>query len=304
MKRLIAALFLWSSTVQAQDMTPDICKTSVQPLEAALSVWVPSPTVDGVGRCTSLDVVLFEDETMALRADRIYWRIEGAERWIEQQLPPTRIEIELEGIRAEAQTGDVVLDYLLKTQSKSKPIFGSLVVDWDSTSNRLVLEDAYLDFGTLGHVEITGAASGVDLTSPTSIRTSGLSAVLERLNINIETTGLFEAYALVPLGTEVLRGEADPARAAAIIKAHRIDDIRALDNPLFDEYSKDALIRLVAEMPNPNGTLDFAFRSDEGLSLFLLGSTLWGNRFDGEGDPLAILSNSDIAIAWTTLNKP
>ena len=106
------------------------------------------------------------------------------------------------------------------------------------------------------------------------------------------------------MGTLVLRGEADPARAVAIIKSHRISDIAVLDPDLIDENSKDALIRLAEEMPNPNGELNLSISSVDGISLLLLGSTFLGRNFEGIEDALSIFTSTDLKIDWTALSKP
>ncbi len=304
MKRLIAALCLWSSAALAQDITPAQCRASVEPLEDALGVSIPSPTVDALGRCTSLAAVFFENETMSLRADRVYWRLAEVERWTEDRLPPTWIELSAEGIWPENKTGDAVLDYLLNVQNKRTGIFAELVLDWDEDTEELAFEAAFLDFGPLGHIEASAKLIGTNLSDQSSIQLSALTAALSEFDLKIETTGLFESYALVPLGTLVLRGEADPARAAAIIKSHRIDDIREFDRPSIDQPSKDALVALVEEMPNPNGVFDLSLRANEGLDLLLLGSTFFGNRFGDVPELLSVFDSSDITFNWTSLSKP
>ena len=304
MKQFLWAFALLAGTAQAQEMTIETCRGSVATLKEVVDIPSVSPTVDPIGRCTAVDVVLYQDENLKLRADWLYWRLDGTERWINERLPPTRIEMSAEGIRTETKTGDVVLDYLLSVQSKRAGIFADVIVEWHEDESELVLETAYLDFGGLGHVELSGRVAGVNLSNRLTMRASALTAALTSLDLTVETTGLFESYALIPLGTLVLRGEADPARAVAIIKSHRISDIAVLDPDLIDENSKDALIRLAEEMPNPNGELNLSISSVDGISLLLLGSTFLGRNFEGIEDALSIFTSTDLKIDWTALSKP
>ena len=304
MKRLIAALLMLAGSANAQNMTPEMCSGSVAPLTRFAGLPSVSSTVAADGRCTALDVVLYQDETQTLRADRVYWRLEGADRWIEDGLPPTRIEISAEGIWPEFKTGDVVLDYLLRVQNKRSGISAELVVEWDEDEDDLLLEAAFLDFGPLGYIDASAKVTGVDLGSRFALRASALIGKLTELDIKVQSTGLFENYALLPLGTLVLRGEADPARAAAIIKAHRIDDIRALESRALSEESKDALVELVEELPNPDGILEISLRSEDGLGARSLGPAFLTGKLATFSDAINALSDSDIAINWTSLSKP
>jgi len=304
MKRLIAALLMLAGSASAQNMTPELCTESVAPLTTFADLPSVSSSVAADGRCTALDVVLYQDEAQTLRADRVYWRLEDADRWIDDGLPPTRIEISAEGIWPEFKTGDVVLDYLLRVQNKRSGLSAELVLDWDEDEDDLLLEAAFLDFGPLGYIDASAKVTGVDLGSRFALRTSALTGKLIELDIKVQSTGLFENYALLPLGTLVLRGEADPARATAIIKSHAIDDIRALDSPILTEQSKDALVALVEELPNPNGIFELSLRSEDGLGARSLGPAFLAGRLDTIADILDALSESDIAINWTSLSKP
>jgi len=218
--------------------------------------------------------------------------------------PPTRIDISAEGIWPEFKTGDVVLDYLLRVQNKRSGISVELVLEWDEDEDDLLVEAVFLDFGPLGYIDASAKVTGVDLGSRFALRASALTGKLTELDIKVQSTGLFENYALLPLGTLVLRGEAYPARTTAIIKSHVIDDIRALDSPSLNEQSKDALVALLEELPNPNGIFELSLRSEDGLGARSLGPAFLTGKLDTFSDAINALSDSDIAINWTSLSKP
>lgn len=81
----------------------------------------------------------------------------------------------------------------------------------------------------------------------------------------METHGLFEDYLLMALGSALLPPEGDREAAVRGVRADLSERIDDLPSKSVSKNSKAALRAMVAELPNPSGTLALSLRADPGI---------------------------------------
>jgi hypothetical protein len=94
---------------------------------------------------------------------------------------------------------------------------------------------------------------------------SAAGFALTDANLSVTSHGLFESYMLLALGAAVLPYEGDMEAAVTDLKVDAARALADLPGATFAPATKEALIQLIAAMPNPRGRLDVAFRADPGF---------------------------------------
>jgi len=301
MKRLLLALMLCAGQISAQEMTVETCKATAAAVFEFAGLEVGSPTLASDGDCLLLDQVVFDDDTLLFRVDQLRWSASDVGRFLDEGLPPTALNVEFDGLRPVIETGDVVLDYIMAVQRNRGGIDGTLDLVWDQAADALMLNQFDLNFGSLGHVKVSGQIDHVNLQDIGALQTSFGSAGVTRLAAEVRTTGLFEEYLLVSLGHIVLRDEADPARATAIIKNHTIAAIKDIQSEALAADSKEALVAVVETLPNPNGTLRLSATSEAGLGMAQVTPTFVFGVPANADNALEYLPDLKLSVDWTPL---
>ena len=271
MRGLICALALTlASPVAAQDrMTPDLCNRSVAALASMAETAagdVPPANVDTAGWCVIEGAILPIDSATTLKLDRLRWRAGDLARFVNDGLPPRSLEVEARGIHVVPQTGDPVFDYLLGVQMAQGGIDLSAGLRWDGVQRTLMVDQLSVDLGDAGSVAVSARVDGVDLTDRGTIQTSAGSAGLRTLSLTATFAGWFEAYALLPLGTNLL-DSAGPPPAEQVAALIRITTglVNALPGTTVNASSKAALIAFLETLPTPRGQLRVQVAAEPGL---------------------------------------
>lgn len=272
------------------------CAAAWERLTAVMAVPITADPVtsDGEGWCAVANVGFDSGRayTPVASADQIRWRAEGIGRFLADLTPPTALDVQISGLRRTVATGDPLLDYLMRVQQGPLATDAQLALRWDAASGVLSLAQFALDFPGDNAVSMTAQIADIDLSSLEAAATSLMSSArLTSLTSEVRSNGLFESAMLMPLGTMLLLGSADPAAEVAALKELAQTEIAALPETVFSTSSRAALLALIDAMPNPAGTLGLRMTSLTGLdatrlmplvtkSTPLVDDALWA-AFDG-----------------------
>jgi hypothetical protein len=216
-----------------------------------------------------------------------------------ENLSPGTYRIDVEGLRIVVQTGQAQLDWVYAAQSRRNKIDAELVMAWDASGKTFRVEAFNIDFPGDNLVEFSALANGVDLSSTGAVQMSATSFALTEADLRIQTQGLFEWHLLVPLGTYVLPYEGDMDAAVAGLQAEATAAVAELPDATVPKASKEALAALIAELPNPSGTVTLSFRADPGFGP----ARFLGYAANGVPDSLQeaepLMDGVTVGIGWT-----
>lgn len=88
---------------------------------------------------------------------------------------------------------------------------------------------------------------------------------IARVQMKLTSTGLFEAYALMPLAGGLLAGSDDPEARVDELKSAAIESVESAPAAQLPRASKDALQALISDLPHPRGTVDYLLTAEPGL---------------------------------------
>jgi hypothetical protein len=213
-------------------------------------------------------------------------------------LPLTALNLSLGDIRLTPQIPDATTTWLLDHQSAR----AGIKLDLDATSSDKVwrLNGLKIDFPGDNQLEMTAGVSGLDLSSRTEAIASLGWARLNALDLSFQMDGFFETYLLMPLGSVLLSGAANPDQRVSQLKAEAVTLIDALPAGSVDAASKSALKDLLADLPNPKGKLGLKVVSDAGFGAPNLMPLVLNGLGDDPAKTLATLLNGvKIEVTWT-----
>ena len=287
----VVALF-FAGPLAAQECTAELERMSELVARSGMAQMVPLSTAetDGEGRCRLEGLEFRAGRSVVVKADALIWSGEGRERFLRDNLPPLSLELDLTGLRVVPEIGDPVMTYLLDVQSRARPADLSIRVGWDEAENVLEWEKIELRFAGGDYVRYQAIVEDVDLSSMNAIQMSAGSFGITRTVLEVRSQGLFEAYALMPLGMALLHGEADPAARVEELKRRARSEISRLPETIFPPESKSSLANLADDMPAPAGTLRVEMTANPGLG------TARGMQMALRGEDL-----SDLAEIWPLL---
>lgn len=251
----------------AAQQDPALCTRIVDAVSAATGAEIPAASVTAEGAdCVLTDLTIPDDGSygIALTVDRLAWR--GSDLAVlEDLLLPAEIDVVVQGLRIRPRTPDPVFRYLLAAQAGPYGIDATASLRWDSLTNVLRLIALDIDFPGDDALSLTATVTGADLSSHAAMQTSLGNAVLTQMSLDVTMQGLFERYLLIPLGQRLLKGSTTPEQSVAGLKATATDLIAALPDEAAGAESREALTRLVADLPNPRGRVMLSVDAPEGL---------------------------------------
>lgn len=197
--------------------------------------------------------------------DRLRFRGSALGWFADGSTEPEGLEIAFEGLRLVVQTGNAQMDWLFKAQSRPNQINAEAALAWDAVERVLRLEGLSIDFPSENLVEASAEVMGVDLSSTGAMQMSATGFALTQADLRITTHGLFEWYLLMALGPTLLPLEGDMDAAATAIRTDLVTEVVNLPETSVSASSKDALLALIFELPNPSGDLTLSLRAEPGI---------------------------------------
>ncbi len=250
MRCLIALMLLGSQAIGAP-MTQAECKTTAAFATSLLGMSTPAVSVDSDGYCLTLDTAVFQGDAYDLVADRIRWQLKTTS--------PITLDLQVDDLRAVYSGLDVFEDYVRTVQAKREAVDIALKLEWDARAQLLYVETLALDFGPLGAVMASAKMADVDLLDFATIVQGVESWRWIDAEAEITMHGLFERYALKPLGQFVFNVGANPSQAMAVIKTTAVRAIQSVNTDLLPEGSADALSGFIEALPAPDGILRVSY---------------------------------------------
>lgn|GEM_PF-1823800 len=173
--------------------------------------------------------------------------------------------VKIEGLRFFAKTGMANYDYLFQLQSMSDQTAVDLALMWDASAKELRLTRLEVDFPGDNALSATARIGNVDLSSDGAAQMAVTGFAVQEATLGVTSNGLFESVFLLPMGMMLMPQEGDMTVAAEAVRAQGLAGVAALPDTAFSTQTKAALSQLIAEMPNPAGTLALKFQANGGF---------------------------------------
>ncbi len=284
--------------VLAQDADP-ACLASFNALAGVLGI-TRSVTVTQDGWCTVDGVTVGGDApySSVISVDRARWQTDGTLAMADGVRLPTGLRAEIFGLRIGVTTGDPVIDYIFAVQQKPNAINATLDLAWDPVGQVLTLRNLDLDFPGDNRVQMTGEVTRIDATTLSAMLATAPMAGLTRLDVTARTNGLFETYVAFPAGTLFLTGSTDPAADMARLRDNMTTYVAGLPAAILPTPSRDALVALVADLPNPAGTVSLTLTSEQGFGGRSLAPVLAGGLNAALADPSLVLGGVNLTFDY------
>lgn len=227
----------------------------------------PANPQDGFCVMTGVELPLGDGAGSVLMIDRVLVKGSALDWLVGTEPAPTVLEGRIEGLRVIPRSGNAALDYAAEAQARLSRTNASFLISWDAAARRLRLERMHIDLPGNNAIYLGAAAEGVDLSSEAAIQSSLSGFLLTRVEMDATLHGAFEWYLLPQLALVLLPDTGDAAQTAADLRAQGKAAIAALPETTFPPETKDALVRLIGELPNPSGRMRLDFRADPGFGL-------------------------------------
>lgn len=254
---ILAALTgLALSAPASAQMTEASCAVSWGMIGSATTMPAEATPVLEGDSCVARDLEIPAGRLRVL-VDELRWQLEGLEALMVSGTLLDRVEISARGVYVLAATEMANFDYVLEAQARAGE---GISVDLLAThrAGAVTLDRLHVDFPGENAIDATLALTDVDPRAPEQ-------AVIRAARLEVETHGLFETYALMPLANLLIGLADDPEVAVARAQADAIAAIEALPEPLFQQPSRAALTMLVRDMPNPAGRVVLDLQAEDGL---------------------------------------
>lgn len=261
-------------------------------------VAAPAPDADGWCRLTDLRLGGEYQYAPVIDIGSLAWRQTGPVTLSGNTLTlPQNIDITLDGLRIGVVTGDPVMDWLMQAQRQPNPIAATLSLTTEGDT--VTLNSLAIDFPGDNALTLSATVRGLKTADTGALFQSLPQAQLMALDLAVTSNGLFETYALMPLGTALLSGTTDPGTQVAAAQTMLRARIAGLPDSLLDPAERDALGALVADLPNPTGTFTLTLDAPQGFGANRLAPMAIRGLGAVLADPAPLLDGIDIAVTYT-----
>ena len=297
----LAALVIFAATpALAGPMTTATCQDVWTLVETAIGrpVQAGAPSLTGTG-CVVRDIEVPSagDFGVAVKIRSARFSGDGlipSGDW----LALTSLGVSIDDLRLSPQTPDPSLSWLLDQQAER----GGIRVELDAAAveGGWDVKSLHGDFPGDNELDVSLAASGLDLSSRAQAMASIGTARLNALDLSLTMDGFFETYLLMPLGYALLIGAPNPEQRVNELKAEASAFVDVLPTASVDQGSKTALKDLISDLPHPKGKLTVKLDSNTGLGAPNLMPLVLSGLGDDPAKALAtILNGVAIDVTWT-----
>jgi hypothetical protein len=173
--------------------------------------------------------------------------------------------LQVVGLRMVPQIGDPVMDYIYHAQWQRFAIGVQMEARVSAADKILELQQLSVDFPLDNQVSLSARVSNVDLSSQAALQMSLTSFAVTEAELRVTSHGLFETYVLAVLAPLLLSADGDMPAEEERLRAAAIAALTGLPEASFSPESKDAMARLLQELPNPDGTLTVRMAAEAGF---------------------------------------
>ncbi len=305
----LAVLLAASGAARAEFLSSDTCRASWERLQAvvlattgslnsASQVWLRAGfcSVDGV------EIAPEGQYQPGFRIAKVSWRANGLKAFLDDGTPPQSLDLKIEDLRISIKTGNGVMDYLMRAQNDRNGIDADLSVHWSAQDKRLALDRLDVDFPGANAIRATASVDRVDLSSQSAAQVSLGAMGLTDLSVEVTSNGLFESYVLMPLGTVILGDAADPEVALQGFLDEAGAFVGTLPDASFPDPTKQAMVALLDDLPNPAGTLTLTAQAPGGFGFARLARYFVGALPESRADVAALFDG--VTVTATYLPTP
>ncbi len=296
--RALAVLALLAAPAAAQSTDCAALSDFAAPFALDAGISLPPAVQDG-GGCLWSGVTWTADGDYGQRVSVETLRLNGVglDRLALRQMPG-RIELRVTGLQVGAKVPDAVFDWALQVQGQRKRIDIDLLLTHDPEAQRLVLERLDADFPGDNRISLSWQMTGLDLTTFETFRSTLGGLAPRQMDLVVQSNGLFEDWALMPLAPFLLTDGDVPAQvqAARVRALEVVDTLLVMAPDLLTPGSREALSALLDDLPTPSGTLTLSMTSQPAaLPEVLLGWVIFGDWPDASSD----WAGTVIDATWT-----
>lgn len=236
-------------------------------------------------------------DRLRFRGAAVGWLVDGTGA-------PEGLEIAVERLRLVVQTGNPQVDWLFAAQARANTIGGQLSLTWNAEARVLRLDGLSIDFPGDNQLDLSAEVTGVDLSSTGAMQMSATSFAATEVDLRIRTHGLFEAYLLMPLGSALLPQDGDMAAAVDALRTELVATVVNLPDTSFSDASKDALLALGMELPNPSGELTLSLRAEPGIGPTRTASYALGGVPQSVVEAASLFQGVTVNVGWAHADAP
>jgi hypothetical protein len=258
-----------AAPVTAQDMAREDCATIWSKAQAALQ-GVPH-TFGTVGMdqgwCLVDRLVLKSQSEYGAdwETDQVRFRASAGAGLFYNSVLPESFELDVRGLRIVPHMGSAQMKYLFGLQTFLNKIDASLAYSWERDARVLNVTKLAIDFPAENEFKATARIINVDLSSEGTLQGSAAGFGVTNADVELTTNGFFESYMAMALGPILLPQEGDMEAEVRKLRAKTTAAIGDLPGTTFSSQTKSALKDLVADLPQPKGTLTLSLRADQGF---------------------------------------
>ncbi len=270
-----SALIFAALPLSAHAMTEGECADlwgRAQNLVSQMGPTQPTLTSDSVGRLEGewcvVDAVIIESEdnySPRFNIEQLRYRGAGMVGLFDWSVPPTSLDIEMDGLNFGVRVDEPVMDYLIAAQRHTSGTDVAVSMVWDAGSKTVALTKGTMDFPGENAISVTARAKNVDLGTKGRAQMAMLGFGVTEMDVSVTSNGLFESYFLMPIGAALLTQDTDPAAQVDALKMQAAAMIASLPDATFSADTKAAMNTVIGEFPNPAGKLDLILRSEAGV---------------------------------------
>jgi hypothetical protein len=300
--RVLTLVVALASPVAGQDMTAKDCAALIAKLQgtlSALSVTFGAGGVDA-GRCVMSGVARSADRQSGVgwRADRVLLSGMAFAGPYATSGVLDSLDIDVQGLTILPGFPDPVPPHLVDLQPYLRGIDATIGLNRNDASNSLQLSRLLVTLPLDAKIDVTAQVINADLSDLVAAPIRLAGALVTDADIKITSRGLFGALLTAALGPEPARDASARADAIRDLRAEATSQISQLPGPLFSLGSKSALRTLVADLPDPQGTLRVKLRSDQGIGAASFAGFLLGNPPRSVADLAPVFEGVDVDVAW------
>jgi hypothetical protein len=253
----------------AQEMTAADCAalaTKIGDLAASMSVTVAGGGVDQ-GECVFQGVGYRSDRPGGpeWRAERIAIRGGGPAGSFADTGVLASVSLDIQGLTIAPAFPDPVPAHLVGLPPLLRGIDATLGLYWESADQSLSVSRLLVDFPGDDALDLTARVINVDTSSLEGAMIGLGSFLLTDAEVKITSRGLFTALVTAAMGPKLAADDAARDEALAVSRQEATTWISQLPQASFSMGSRMALRTLVADLPDPVGTLRIKLRSETGI---------------------------------------